>query len=119
MTFLDLLASTLAEASRGEGGMNEVPPRALLWTDAGREFEPFVRELLARLPRLFVLGSFEGGPAPRRGPAIWLRCRVEEPGEPAVLYLPGVRREELRAVEDQPWALAPLSELRHLSLIHI
>lgn len=120
------VGSALAEAlsSRGgeagaEGGSEAdpcVPPAALLWTDPSREFEEAASELLSLVPRLFVLGDYEhpedGGP-PRRGPAIWLRCRVDEEGEPPVLYLPGIARDQLRAVEEQPWALAPLSELRH------
>jgi hypothetical protein len=58
---------------------------------------------------LLVLGEYR--PEQRRGPAIWLRCAiagvldgVDLPGRRVVpiLYLPGVSRQDLRAVSDCP-----------------
>jgi hypothetical protein len=92
-------------------------PAAVLWTDSKRQWLPLKPLLLQRLPELIVLGEYD--PASRTGPAIWIRCMVEgaleHPEIPAdrvpVVYLPGVARQELRAGEYCPAALAPLVEL--------
>jgi hypothetical protein len=58
-------------------------------------------------------------PASRSGPAIWLKCaiaglipEVKFDGVP-VIYLPGVSRAELRAIESCPRDLQPLAELQY------
>ncbi len=69
------------------------------------------------LPELFTLGDYD--PAKRTGPAIWLRCVVDETvslsGLPAdrtpILYLPRVARDQLRAGRSCRDALKPLVEL--------
>lgn len=70
-----------------------------------------------------MLGDYD--PDARRGPAIWLRCAIagtldefELPdGTTPVLYLPGVSRQDLRAVSDCPEALKPLAELQYRGVI--
>ena len=60
-------------------------------------------------------------PDKQSGPAIWLKCVIAgtlpdvERAEDAapILYLPGVSRKELRAIENCPPALAPLAELQY------
>jgi hypothetical protein len=58
------------------------------------------------------------------GPAIWLRCviagalpEVVLPKGPPVIYLPGVGRADLRAVEDCPTELQLLAELQYRGVV--
>ena len=68
---------------------------------------------------MLTLGAY--APSARIGPAIWLRCllaralpEADWPDEAVpVIYLPGVSRQELRAVEDCPRPLQPLAELQY------
>ncbi len=118
VTVLDALVEAVGRgaAEVSEGG---VAPAAVLWTDKERQWEPLLPVLKARLPSLLVLGSW--APAERTGPAIWLRCvlggtlpeAVLPEGAVPVLYLPGVSRADLRAVEECPRSLQPLAELQY------
>ncbi|MBM3459976.1 MAG: BREX-1 system phosphatase PglZ type B, partial [Armatimonadetes bacterium] len=96
---------------------DQVSPCAILWTDAERLWEGVIEGLKPQLPELFVFGSYV--PGARTGPAIYLRCieaRALEPALPEgllpIFYLPGVSKQQLRAVEDCPPALQPLVELQ-------
>jgi hypothetical protein len=93
-------------------------PVALLWTDAEGQWLPLLPALRAAFPWVYTLGRYE--PATRTGPAIWLKCIVDRSlpeappeGETPVLYLPLVRRQELRAAGDCPANLQPLVELQY------
>lgn len=96
----------------------QVEPCCILWPDKERQWEGATPELRAALPELWVLGEYE--PERRVGPAIWLRCVLAgqsgdfnpPEGRPPILYLPGVSRQDLRAVESCPEALKPLAELQ-------
>ncbi len=94
----------------------EVAPVALLWPDRDRQFVHAAEKLRSRLP-LLTLGELDTGIA--QGPAYWLRCAVagtvatDLPASTPVLYLPGVGRDDLRAIEECPRALAPLAELQY------
>ena len=93
-------------------------PVAVLWTDAARQWEPLLPRLRAELP-ILTLGPYDV--AARTGPAIWLRCMIAralpEADWPAdvtpILYLPGISRQELRAVDECPRPLQPLAELQY------
>jgi hypothetical protein len=93
----------------------ESPPEAVLWCDPHREFVPLLPALRQATPNLLTLGDYD--PARRQGPAIWLRAAlgraipevVWEGDAPAILYLPGVARETLRAAEDCPQPLQLLA----------
>lgn len=113
-TILDRLVTALrlkAEAIDGQA------PAAVLWPDPQGEWCPLVGAVRARMPELLVLGDYDA--AVGSGPAIWLRVAVEgalgrpesADTRPAVLYLPGVSRQQLRARDDCPNALKPLVEL--------
>lgn len=114
MTFLEaLLAAISAMAAHADG---EDPPAAVLWPDSARQWEPIVAALRERAPVL-TLGPYE--PAQWTGPAYWIRCVVdgELPGPTAtgipVIYLPGISRAEIRAVEEAPSHIKALAELQY------
>jgi hypothetical protein len=97
----------------------QVAPACILWPDKDRQWEAVIPRLQGELEELLVLGDYV--PEKRIGPAIWLRCviahQVAETPVPAnrvpVLYLPGVSRQELRAIEACLDALKPLAELQY------
>lgn len=117
-TVLDLLCEAVEAAA--EYNRNDlVAPAVILWTDKECQWKPVLPLLRDRLPELLALGEYL--PAERTGPAIWLKCVLggaipEVPlpeGSVPILYLPGVSRAELRAVEECPRALQPLAELQY------
>ena len=101
----------------------QVAPAAILWPDGDRQWEPVAARLQAELPEMFVLGEFH--PERRTGPAIWLRCviagkapNVSVPnGATPILYLPGVSRQDLRAVESCQEHIKPLAELQYRGVL--
>ena len=96
----------------------EVGPACILWPDGERHFEPVIAGLQEEMPELCVLGDYL--PEQRTGPAIWLRLVIagkeDDVAIPAghipIIYLPGVRRQDLRAVDDCDEKLKPLAELQ-------
>ena len=122
-TLLEAVRASLAHAARYNPG-DVVAPAAVLWTDADGQWRPVVEQLRTLMPELLTLGDYD--PATRTGPAIWLRCVIEpavradkfpELAWPAdtvpVIYMPGVSRQTLRAVEECPDALKPLVEIQY------
>jgi hypothetical protein len=115
-TFLDALVDAITDAGRYNKN-DQVPPAAILWTDEERQWAPLLPLLRARLP-LLTLGDYD--PETRTGPAYYLRCmiartlddKLPEDAIP-VLYLPGVSRPEMRAVEECPKPIQPLAELQY------
>jgi hypothetical protein len=113
-TPLDGLVAALRAASDHDP-RGEVAPEAVLWCDAPGDFRPLLPALRRALPNLLTLGDYD--PARRQGPAIWLRAALGravagvswEGDAPAILYLPGVARETLRAAEDCPKPLQLLA----------
>ena len=112
----------LSQAIRGAAAYNsdvQAAPACILWPDHDRQWEDAIPSLAAELPELLILGDYL--PEDRSGPAIWLRCAIagqapefELPeGKTPVLYLPGVSRQHLRAVESCPAHLKPLAELQY------
>ena len=101
----------------------QVAPACIMWPDRDRQWEAVVPVLQAELPELMILGNF--APDKRIGPAIWLRCvitgHVEEISIPEdrapILYLPGISRQDLRAIESCPNHLKPLAELQYRGVI--
>jgi len=101
----------------------QVEPVCILWTDRDRQWESVIPRLKVQIPELLSLDEYD--PIQRSGPAIWIRCAVEgkAPGSelPAgvvpVIYLPGVSRQDLRAVESCPDYLKPLAELQYRGVI--
>ncbi|MBI4803781.1 MAG: BREX-1 system phosphatase PglZ type B [Desulfovibrio sp.] len=101
----------------------QVAPVCILWPDRERQWESVLPVLQASLPELMVLGDY--APEQRTGPAIWLRCALAghidatllPEGKTPILYLPGVSRQDLRAVESCPDHLKPLAELQYRGVI--
>lgn len=123
MTLLEAVRASLGHAARHNPG-DTVAPAAVLWTDADGQWRPVVDELRGLMPELLTLGPYD--PVTRSGPAIWLRCVIEPAVRKAhfpqlnwseetvpVIYMPGVSRQTLRAVEECPDALKPLVELQY------
>lgn len=116
-TLLTELISALRAAARYNAAA-EAPPAAVLWTDGARMWEPLVPRLRAELP-LLTLGAYD--PAARTGPGIWLRCMVARTlpeadwpeSEIPILYLPGVSKHDLRAVDECPPHLQLVAELQY------
>ena len=113
---LDALRSATSH-NRSDG----VAPAVVLWTDKERHWQPVLPRLRGELP-LLTLGPY--APDALTGPAIWLRCviagtlpEVELPDGTPVIYLPGVSRADLRAVEDCPRSLQPLAELQYRGVL--
>ncbi|MHB9053512.1 MAG: BREX-1 system phosphatase PglZ type B [Thermoleophilia bacterium] len=122
-TLLEAVRVSLERAMRYNPG-DVVAPAALLWTDADGQWRPLVQQLQGLMPELLILGEYN--PDTRTGPAIWLRCVIESnvrsdkfpeyswPNDTVpVIYMPGVSRQTLRAVEECPDALKPLVELQY------
>ena len=115
------LLTNLTETIRSAAKVNRslmVPPVAILWTDVDRIWESAVLQLAKLLPELYVLGDY--APAERKGPSIWLKCAVAgklvtqlPPDRIPILYLPGISRADLRAIETCPRELQPLAELQY------
>ena len=97
----------------------QVAPHCILWPDRDRQWESVIQRLQEDIPELFVLGAWDQNK--RSGPAIWLRCIIAKaiPGlsvgenKPVIVYLPGVSRQDLRAVESCPAELKPMAELQY------
>lgn len=101
----------------------QVAPACILWPDKDRQWEAIIPRLQIEMPELLALGDYV--PDKRTGPAIWLRCviagKIKDCSIPVdrtpVLYLPGVGRQELRAVESCSEPLKPLAELQYRGVI--
>lgn len=101
----------------------QVAPACILWPDKDRQWEAAIPLLQAELPELLLLGDY--APDKRTGPAIWLRCIIAGKADDVslakdrtpIFYLPGVSRQDLRAVESCPDHLKPLAELQYRGVI--
>src|SRR6478735_1724220 len=97
---LDAVAQSVKDAGRYNRD-DKTQPAAVLWPDPERRWEPVMGLLRDVLPVL-TLGDFDE--SQRTGPAIWIRLELaslskEAVAETPVVYLPGVERHELRAIE--------------------
>ena len=118
-TVLDAMIASLAKAADYNHD-DQVAPSAILWTDKDCQWTAATERLRDLLPHLLTYGEYNR--QVKTGPAIWLRCMIAktlpdieywpESATP-ILYLPGVSRQELRAVEDCPKPLQPIVELQY------
>ena len=122
MIILEGLVTAIRDASLFNPDV-QVAPACILWPDSDSQWEAVIPRLQNELQELLVLGEYN--PEKRTGPAIWLRCIIaEKTGDVElpdhripVLYLPGVSRQDLRAVESCPDFLKPLAELQYRGVI--
>ena len=118
MTVFDHLLKAVRDAAVYNPEV-QVAPSCILWPDKDRQWEAAIPRLRSSLAELLVLGEY--APEDRVGPAIWLRCAIAgklaevslPPGGVPVLYLPGVSRQDLRAIEECPDGWKPLAELQY------
>lgn len=131
-TVLDRLVESLRTRSAVPDGQSA--PVAILWLDPKEEWRGLLPVLRNAAPELLVLGDY--APDAGVGPAIWLRCVVDgtlegprsagaapgpdpvpAPSPIPILYLPRVRREDLRAGTDCPDHVKPLVELMYRGVL--
>lgn len=101
----------------------QAAPACILWPDRERQWKAVIPRLQDNMPEVFVLGKY--CPEKRTGPAIWLKCvlagKAYEPGLPEnvvpIFYLPGISRQDLRAVENCKDELKPMAELQYRGTI--
>lgn len=121
MTQPTTLISTLAVALTNAGKVNgsvQTKPAVVLWTDFERQWGPALALLQKCAGAPFKFGEYK--PENLQGPAIWLKCavagaipEVSVGAAPPAVYLPGVSRSDLRAIESCPRDLQPLAELQY------
>lgn len=117
-TIFEALLSSLRAASQYDKN-DQAPPVVVLWTDREEQWRTLLPRLRVVLPQLLCLGDYE--PSTKTGPAIWLRPMIARAlaeadwpdGVVPILYLPGVSRQHLRAIEECPRVLQPLAELQY------
>lgn len=122
MRILERLASAIRSSAVFYQDV-QIAPACILWPDHDRQWEAALSRLREELPELLTLGSY--APEERTGPAIWLRCAIGGTlpeiiiphGAIPILYLPGISRQDLRAVESCPDILKPLAELQYRGVI--
>lgn len=119
---IDKLIASIRHASNCDTN-TQVTPVCILWTDKESQWLKTIPVLQQQMPELLVLGDYS--PESRTGTAVWLRCalagkmegfEISEKFLP-VLYLPGVGRQELRAVDSCLDYLKPLAELQYRGTI--
>ena len=117
-TVIEALVQSLGVAAKFNSN-DVVMPCAVLWTDHDIQWQSLIPQLRRLLPQLLTFGDYE--PEPKIGPAIWLRSVVDRAlpdvelpeGTIPIVYLPGVSRQELRAVQECSHRLKPLVELQY------
>lgn len=115
---VDALLAGVRGAARFNRGV-QAPPAAILWTDGERQWASAVHALRGLGLPIYELGDY--APDRARGPAIWLKCALAGTvpgletgaGDLPVVYLGGVSRNDLRAIEHCPRDLQPLAELQY------
>ena len=123
MKVKELLLKAVRDGAANYDPEIKIAPACVLWPDRDRQWEAVIPLLQAELPELLILGDYT--PEKRTGPAIWLRCVIagfaEDVSLPRdiapIFYLPGVSRQDLRAVESCPDFLKPLAELQYRGII--
>lgn len=112
----DALATAVMSAAKGNSH-TAAPATAILWPDKDGHWQAALPALRKLLPSLCVLGPYDH--EHRSGPAIWLKCAISGAladvkfDSVPVVYLHGVSRADLRAIESCPRDLQPLAELQY------
>ena len=101
----------------------ESRPSCILWTDKERQWENVIEKIKDELSELLIYGDYN--PEKFTGPAIWLRVAMAglvegyniPYGRLPIIYLPGVSRQDLRAIEQCSDELKPIAELQYRGVI--
>lgn len=116
VTLLARLAELLTKTAAGNTHI-AAPTATVLWPDKDRQWEAAIGFLRPAISTLFTLGEYDT--TRRSGPAIWLKCAIAgvlpevQFNGTSVVYLPGISRADLRAIEICPRDLQPLAELQY------
>lgn len=117
MKFRQAFIGFLRKAAAFNAGA-QVTPACILWPDKDKQWVHCLTALRQDLPELLTLGTYD--PSTGTGPAIWLKCAIagafealDFAGQTPVIYLPGISRADLRAIESCPRELQPLAELQY------
>ncbi|MFZ2874287.1 MAG: BREX-1 system phosphatase PglZ type B [Phycisphaerales bacterium] len=119
--------AALADAIRSAAAFDkndQVAPAVVLWPDEEKGWADLLPKLREVMPELLTLGAFDA--ATKTGPAIWVKAMLGkgEDGAPLhplvswpkgatpILYMPGISRQHIRAIEECPRDLKPLCELQ-------
>jgi hypothetical protein len=121
-TLFQRLQDAIQRAATYNSGV-QAKPAVVLWSDADQQWLAAIRQLREIWPHLLTLGNYDA--SAKTGPAIWIKCMIAQTlpkadwagGEIPVIYLPGVSRLDLRAVETCPSHLQPLAELQYRGVI--
>jgi len=117
MTFI---IDKLVEHVRAAASFNDqtqAAPAAVLWTDKECQWQSAMPMIKQQLPELIELGDYN--PGQRIGPAVWIKCAIARKvadlplDRTPIIYLPGIARKEMRAIELCPEHLQPLAELQY------
>lgn len=121
MTLMAALTKALSDAAKVNQNV-QAAPSAVLWTDAEHQWLPIIQKLRQSGTKILCLGEYQ--PDWHQGPAIWLKCAIAgvlpELGlgnGPMLIYLPGISRTHLRAIESCSRDLQPLAELQYRGVI--
>ena len=115
---IEALIDAIRTASKFNSNI-QVAPAAVLWPDKERQWQAAMGKIQTLMPEVLVLGDYQ--PEAQQGPAIWLKCKVANTlpdddwpdGLTPIIYLPGVSRSDLRAIESCPKQLQPIAELQY------
>lgn len=121
MLIIDSLVSHLRSAA-SYNEQAQVAPAAILWTDSECQWQSMMPLVKQYLPELVELGEYDPENSELRiGPAVWVKCAISgllpelklPDDKIPIIYLPGVARKDLRAIELCPEYLQPLAELQY------
>ncbi|WP_019531274.1 BREX-1 system phosphatase PglZ type B [Dasania marina] len=116
MTLIDRLVEVVRQAS-SFNEQTQAAPAAVLWTDKECQWQTAMPLIKQHLPELIELGDY--APEQRIGPAVWIKCAIARKvadlplDRTPIIYLPGIARKEMRAIELCPEYLQPLAELQY------
>jgi hypothetical protein len=119
--------NALVQAVRAAGAFDkndQVPPAAILWTDEEKAWVDLLPKLRAAMPELLTLGAYDA--SSKTGPAIWIKAmlgkaedgkrllsQADWPEEAVpIVYLPGIAKQSIRAIEECPRELKTICELQ-------
>lgn len=104
------------ESAKKHNTSQTVAPQVILWPDPDRQWLSVVDTLREHIELFLTYGDYK--PEILQGPAIWLKCMVDQSLPEAnwdeetipVIYLPGIAKDDFKKIEEASDALQPLME---------